>query len=211
VAVRPAAFWLADVPTGFFKERSPIVPEEILMKLRELAGALGCEVAGNAELEIAGVAPMEHAGPNELTFLANPKYAHKVKDTKAGAILISEPVRDLPITSVVSSNPYLDFARALEMFYRPPRPAPGIHPLASIAPSARIGEGASIGAFAVVGENVSIGRNAVLHPRHAWQRRRRRWRRFRFRAPTRRNALQDRAIGHHGDRGRRGNSVAIEH
>jgi len=134
------------------------------MKLRELAGALGCEVAGNAELEIAGVAPIEQAGPNELTFLANPKYAHKVKDTKAGAILISEPVRDLPITSVVSSNPYLDFARALDMFYRPPRPAPGIHPLASIAPSVRIGEGASIGAFAVVGENVSIGRNAVLHP-----------------------------------------------
>ena len=140
------------------------VTEESLMKLSELAGVLGCEVVGNGDLDVTGVAPMEHAGPNQLTFLANPKYAPKVKSTKAGAILISEPLRDLPITSVVSSNPYLDFARALEFFYRPPRPPAGIHPMASIAPTARIGEGASIGAFAVVGENVTIGRNAVLHP-----------------------------------------------
>ena len=41
---------------------------------------------------------------------------------------------------------------------------PGIHPVASVADSARIGENASIGAFAVVGENVVIGKNAVLHP-----------------------------------------------
>jgi UDP-3-O-[3-hydroxymyristoyl] glucosamine N-acyltransferase len=134
------------------------------MKLSELARRLGCTVVGDGELEITGIAQMEHAGPSELTFLANPKYAHKVKDTHAGAILIAEPVRDLPIASVVSSNPYLDFARALEMFYQPPRPRPGVHPLASVAPTAVVGEGASIGAFAVVGENVVIGRNAVLHP-----------------------------------------------
>jgi UDP-3-O-[3-hydroxymyristoyl] glucosamine N-acyltransferase len=134
------------------------------MKALELAAALGCELTGNGELEITGLAGMEHAGPNHLTFLANPKYAHKVKNTSAGAILISEPVREHPITSLVSSNPYLDFARALELFYQPPRPAPGIHPLASVAASARIGENASVGAFAVIGENVRIGRNAVIHP-----------------------------------------------
>jgi UDP-3-O-[3-hydroxymyristoyl] glucosamine N-acyltransferase len=65
---------------------------------------------------------------------------------------------------LISANPYLDFARALELFYRPPRPAAGIHATASIAPSARIGENASIGPYAVVGENATLGRNAVLHP-----------------------------------------------
>jgi UDP-3-O-[3-hydroxymyristoyl] glucosamine N-acyltransferase len=107
---------------------------------------------------------MEHAVPGQLTFLANPTYAPKVALTKASAILVSEPVRDLPIASVVSANPYLDFARALALFYQPPVPAPGIHALASIAATARIGANASIGPFAVVGERVSIGRNAVLHP-----------------------------------------------
>src|ERR1700724_3260514 len=135
------------------------------MLLRHLALQLGCELLGDGEIEIAGVAGMEHAVPGQLTFLANLTYAPKVKQTKASAILVSEPVRDLPIACLVSSNPYLDFARALALFYQPPRPAPGIHPLASVAASAHIGENASIGPFAVVGERVSIGRNPVLHPR----------------------------------------------
>jgi UDP-3-O-[3-hydroxymyristoyl] glucosamine N-acyltransferase len=134
------------------------------MKLREIAEALGCQLEGDGELEITGLAPIEQAGPSELTFLSNPKYAPKVKSTRAGAILVAEAVHGLPIASLVSSNPYLDFARALELFYQPPRPLPGISPLASLAPTAEIGEGASIGAFAVVGERVKIGRNAVLHP-----------------------------------------------
>ena len=107
---------------------------------------------------------MEQAGPGDLTFLANPKYAHKVKNTRAGAILVSEPLPFASPISVVSRNPYHDFARALALFYQPPHPAPGIHPLASVAPTATVGGNASIGAFAVIGENVSIGRNAVIHP-----------------------------------------------
>jgi UDP-3-O-[3-hydroxymyristoyl] glucosamine N-acyltransferase len=134
------------------------------MRLLDLASQLGCEVVGDGEIEITGVAGMDRATPGQLTFLANLTYAPKVKNTSASAILVSEPVRDLPIASVVSANPYLDFARALALFYQPPRPAPGIHPLASIAASASIGENASIGPFAVVGERVTIGRNAVLHP-----------------------------------------------
>jgi UDP-3-O-[3-hydroxymyristoyl] glucosamine N-acyltransferase len=133
------------------------------MKLRDIASALGCELVGDGGVEITGVAGMEHAAPGELTFLANPKYAPKVKHTRASAILAAEALHDLPIASLVSGNPYLDFARALELFYQPPKPKPGIHPLASVAASACIGEGASIGPFAVVGEKVKIGRGAVLY------------------------------------------------
>ena len=134
------------------------------MLLSELADRLGCVLIGEGTSEVSGVAGMEHAGPSELTFLANPKYAHKVKDTRAGAILLGEPMPTLLIPQLISSNPYLDFARALALFYQPPRPKPGIHPTASVADSARIGENASIGAFTVVGENAVIGKNAVLHP-----------------------------------------------
>src|SRR5512132_773637 len=133
------------------------------MKLHEIAAALECAVAGDGELEIEGVAGMERAGAHDLTFLANPKYAHKVKNTRAGAIIVPAKL-DLPIACLISRNPYLDFARALALFYQPPRPPLGIHPLAYVAPSASVGEGASIGPFAVVSERVRIGRNAVLHP-----------------------------------------------
>ena len=134
------------------------------MELREIANTLGCRLEGDGSLEITGVAGMEHATAGQLTFLANPKYAPKVKHTRASAILTTEPLAGLDIACLVSENPYLDFARALALFYSPPRPAPGIHPLAWIAPTAEVGENCSIGPFAVVGEHARIGRNAVLHP-----------------------------------------------
>jgi len=135
-----------------------------MMKLHEIAERLGCRLQGDPELEITGVAGMEHAGPGQLTFLANPKYAPKVKHTQASAILVSEALTGQSIACLVSDNPYLDFARALALFYQAPRPAPGIHPLAWVAATAQVGEGCSIGPFAVVGERVKLGRHAVLHP-----------------------------------------------
>jgi UDP-3-O-[3-hydroxymyristoyl] glucosamine N-acyltransferase len=107
---------------------------------------------------------MEHASPTQLTFLANPKYAPKVKHTQAAAILVSSRLEGIAPAQLISSNPYLDFSRALALFYQPPKLAPGIHPQAYVAPSAKIGENASIGAFAVVGENAVVGKNATLHP-----------------------------------------------
>jgi UDP-3-O-[3-hydroxymyristoyl] glucosamine N-acyltransferase len=134
------------------------------MKLNEIAARLGCAFRGDGEIEIRGVSGMEHAGPEHLTFLANPKYAHKVKDTRAGAIIVSEAAGAVQIPCLLSANPYLDFARALELFYQPPRPQPGIHPTAFVSPSATLGEGACLGAFVSIGERVKIGRNAVFHP-----------------------------------------------
>lgn len=134
------------------------------MTLSDLAAKLGCELRGEGSIKITGVAGMEHAAPSEITFLANPKYAPKVKHTAAAAILVKSFIDDIRPAQLISKNPYLDFARSLELFYQPPRPAPGIHPLASIATTAQIGPNASIGPFAFVGENVTIGRDAVLHP-----------------------------------------------
>lgn len=137
------------------------------MELRQIATALGCKVEG-AEgadlLEITGVAGMEQAGPHHLTFLANPKYVHKVKHSRAGAILAQQAIPGLPMATVLSENPYLDFARALGLFYQPPRPEPGIDSRAFVHETAQVGENASIAPFAYVGRHVRIGRNAVLHP-----------------------------------------------
>ena len=134
------------------------------MKLREIADRLGCRLAGDGDLEIGGVAGMEHASPGQLTFLANPKYGPKVKHTHASAILVEQEIPGVEIAFLISENPYLDFARALALYYQPPQPAPGVHPLAYVAPSAVVGENCSIAPFAVVGERVRLGRNAVLHP-----------------------------------------------
>jgi len=130
--------------------------------LGEIARQLSCTVEGDPQLEIRGVAGLEAAEPGHLTFLSNPKYSGLVAGTKASAIIAARPSGSL--ATLISPNPYLDFARTLALFYRPPHPAAGIHPSAYIAQSARLGEGASVGPFCAVGENVIIGRNAVLHP-----------------------------------------------
>jgi UDP-3-O-[3-hydroxymyristoyl] glucosamine N-acyltransferase len=132
--------------------------------LTRLAEFLGCELTGDAGVLITGVSTIEKAGPGELTFLANLKYAPKIKTSRASAIIAVEPLKDSAAATLVSANPYLDFARVLALFYQPPKPAPGIHPSASIATTAVIGPNPTIGAYAVVGERVTLGANAVLYP-----------------------------------------------
>ncbi len=106
------------------------------IRLGDLAARLGCKLHGDPELEITGIAGVERAGPTELTFLANPKYAPRVKDTRAGAILVKQPLDRTQPASLVSANPYHDFARALALFYQPPQPE-ARHPSASLGSGER--------------------------------------------------------------------------
>jgi UDP-3-O-[3-hydroxymyristoyl] glucosamine N-acyltransferase len=139
------------------------------MKLADVAQKLGCRLEGPPELEIRGVAGIEYAEAGQLTFLANRRYFPLLKTTRASVVLVEEGVTfereaSLPaLAALRSGNPYLAFAHAIELFYEPPRHAPGIHPTAIIAKSARIGEGAHIGPYCFVDEEAVIGRNAVLH------------------------------------------------
>jgi UDP-3-O-[3-hydroxymyristoyl] glucosamine N-acyltransferase len=130
----------------------------------QLSHLLGCQLSGPPDLEIHSLSTMEKAGPGELTFLANMKYAPKVKECRASAIVAAEPVKDFAGATLISTNPYHDFARALAHFYQPPKLPRGIHPLAYVAETAAIGPNPSIGPFAVVGERTTIGANVVLHP-----------------------------------------------
>lgn len=139
------------------------------MKLGEIAQRLACRLEGDAQVEIQGIAGIEFARHGEMTFVSNPRYRHALRTTRASAVLIAPDVLierepNLPPLAVLrSENPYLDFARAIELFYAPPRYAPGIHPTAVIAASARVGPGAHIGPYCFVDEGAEIGRNAVLH------------------------------------------------
>lgn len=133
------------------------------MKLSEIASALGARLDGN-DVEISGVAGIEEAGPGQVTFVANPKYAAAARTTRASAVIVSEDFPALRAATLRISNPYLAFARALEMFYRPPHYPPGTHPTAVIHSSAKIGRNASVGPHAVIYEDVEIGDNCVLLP-----------------------------------------------
>jgi len=132
--------------------------------LGELAEKLGCQLTGDPDIRVTGMSTLEKASSQEVSFLANLKYGPKLKSTKAAAVLAAEPLKNTNAATLVSSNPYHDFARALALFYQPPRPTEGIHPTAVIAKTAQVGPRSSIGAYAVIGENVRLGARAVIHP-----------------------------------------------
>lgn len=134
------------------------------MQSAELARLLQAELRGDPDLDITGVAGLEEAGPGQVTFVANPKYAALAKTTRASAILVTPDFPEVAATTLRLKNPYLAFARAVDLFYQPPVWPAGIHSTAVVHPSARVGANARISAYAVVSENVVIGDDAVLLP-----------------------------------------------
>ena len=133
------------------------------MKLSAIAAALDAQLdGGSPDTEIIGLNGIELAGPGELTFVANPKYSPVARTTRASAVIVA---RDFPAISAATlrvADPYLAFARALDLFHQPPQYAPGIHPTAVIHATAKIGAVAHVGPYVVIDENVEIGANAVL-------------------------------------------------
>ena len=133
------------------------------MKLSDIASTLGARLEnGSPDTEITGVAGIEGAGPGEITFVANPKYAAAARTTKAAAVIVGEEFAAIPSAMLRSKNPYLAFAQAIGLFHQPPKYAPGVHPTAAVHPSAKVGGNAHIGPYVVIGEEAEIGKDAVL-------------------------------------------------
>lgn len=140
--------------------------------LGELARRLNCPVEGDAAIEIRRVAGIEDAGPGDLTFLANPKYASKLATTRASAVILNgPPIRhrldadpSAAYAVIRSTSPYLTFARAAQVLAPVQTFAPGIHSLAHVAADAVVDSSATISAFAVIGSGARVGARTIVHP-----------------------------------------------
>ena len=134
------------------------------MKLSHIASVLNVRLENEStDTEITGLNGIEQAGPGELTFISNPKYAAAARSTKASAVLVAEDFTGISTARLLrAKDPYLSFARALELFHPGLRYEPGVHKSAVVHTTAKIGRNAHLGPYVVVGENVKIGDNAVL-------------------------------------------------
>jgi UDP-3-O-[3-hydroxymyristoyl] glucosamine N-acyltransferase len=134
------------------------------VRLVDLAERLGCRLDGDGSLEVGRVAALDDAGPGDVTFLANSKYAARLPNTRASAVIADDSATSAPCAILRTAQPYLAWAEAVSILSPPPRPAPGINPLASIAPSASLGDDVHVGAFAVIGAHVRLGARVVVEP-----------------------------------------------
>jgi len=143
--------------------------------LSSVALDLGAQFEGDPQFELRRFAPLESAGPEDAVFIAHERYLHALGGCKAGAVIVrpsEAPFAQGFRARVLSSDPYLFFARAAGLLARHARgqalAQTRIHPSAVIDPSAvigeavRIGAGAVVEAQAVVGEGCDIGAQVIL-------------------------------------------------
>lgn len=151
--------------------------------LAELVARFGGELLGDPAVRIRQVGTLENAQPDEISFLANPRYRGKLAAARAAAVILAPEHRDLAACArIVSDNPYAYFARVARFLNPESARAPGIDRGARVSPRARvaanariefgavveddaeIGEAAVIGAGCVIGERARIGRGSRLYP-----------------------------------------------
>ena len=134
---RPAAAARApgDLRRTHGRPGSVTVESRILrvLKLKDIADRLECRLDGDGEIDIRRVTGIEDAGPGDLTFFVNPKYAAELRATKASAVILGDNAEAAPCAMLRARQPYFAFARAVELFADPWRPAPGVHRLASVS------------------------------------------------------------------------------
>ena len=133
-------------------------------RLSAIAAALGLTVQGSGDPEITGVNTLESAGPDEISFLANPKYLPMLKSTRAGAVIVSPEHAGEVALALVSKTPYQDFGRVLSLFAVCQGSCTGVSDRAFVHPEARLGKNVTVYPLAFVGPRSIIGDGATLYP-----------------------------------------------
>ncbi|MDE2039064.1 MAG: UDP-3-O-(3-hydroxymyristoyl)glucosamine N-acyltransferase [Elusimicrobia bacterium] len=152
----------------------------------ELAALVGGKLLGDPAFPVRRVAGLSEAGPEDISFLGNSKYAQAAARSKAGCLLLPLSAAEAPAlcrNRILVEDPQFAFSQVLVLVESQRRRAPArldersaIHPLAKLGPGvsvgpfavvekdAGIGEGTEIGAQVYIGENVRVGRFCKLHP-----------------------------------------------
>jgi UDP-3-O-[3-hydroxymyristoyl] glucosamine N-acyltransferase len=133
------------------------------ISLAVLADLVGGCVSGDPSTSVFGIAPLDLAGPDQISFLANPKYKEKLADCRAAAV-IAHPSLSGSVTSplILVENPYLAFAKILTFFEVTPHVGQGVMAGAHVHPNAIVGENVTIAPGAVVSAKARIGKGTQL-------------------------------------------------
>jgi UDP-3-O-[3-hydroxymyristoyl] glucosamine N-acyltransferase len=134
------------------------------MKLADLSKIVKGTILGDPKLEITGAAGVTEASQGDITFIASPKFARYLQESKASCVIVKEPLGGLAVTQLVVSNPYYAFAKALELLFPGKTMEPGISPMAAVSPKASFGRDVTVLPFVYIADNAHIGDGAVLYP-----------------------------------------------
>ena len=148
--------------------------------LKKLAGFTKDKIIGKKNIIIKDISSIQNASSGSITFIDNKKYIEKLNSTKASACIISENVYSKYTSNggmsfLVSNNPYLSYAKILNIFYPDLK---SIHKEKNIQfvlskssqvsknvdlkNNVNIGDKTIINSFSSIGPNVYIGKNCFI-------------------------------------------------
>ena len=133
------------------------------IRLSEIAAQLGLKLQGD-DREVSGLNTLAAAGPDELSFLANPKYIDALRSTRAAAVILHPDFAAQIPCALLSEHPYQDFGRALALFDRDQGFFSGISELAFVHPDAVIGLRVTVAPFACIGPRAVIEDDTHIFP-----------------------------------------------
>lgn len=165
---------------------APVLPA-VDLTVAELAALAGGEAQGDASMRVAGAAGLSEAGPADVSFLGNPKYAEAAAASNAGCVFLprqgAEKLTTRTKNRILVDDPQYAFSLVLQHIEnKRPKAPPTLSPKAEIHFQAKMGpnvcvgpftviergaavaEGTTIGAQVFIGENVRIGRNCKIYP-----------------------------------------------
>ena len=149
----------ANSKSRFFRRSGP----HSLAVVAQAAGG----IARERHLILEGVAPLQTAGPNEVSFLDNRRYASALDQTLAGAVIVHPDMEARVPTATVpilTTDPYAGWARVAALFHPVPPVAPGIHPSAVVAEGSFVDVSAEVGPLSVIEAGARIGPRCRIGP-----------------------------------------------
>ena len=137
------------------------------LRLEQLIGALGGTLRGDPQQCIERLAPLESAGPQDLSFLSNPRYQQQLAASQAACVIVAPSMLDAALARgacIVADDPYLYFAHATQLWKQlhGHARAPGVHPSAVVDAAAVVHPSASIGPLCVIERGAHVGADTVL-------------------------------------------------
>ncbi len=132
--------------------------------LSRLAEIVGGEIRGPSTGLISGINSLREAGPEEISFLVNPRYAPELEKTRAAAIIVGPQAPETSKPVLITPNPYLAYAR-IAAYFAPPADHPeGVSSLARVGEDCQLGEGVTVYPFVYIGNRVTLAEGVCLYP-----------------------------------------------
>ncbi len=132
--------------------------------LKEISELIKGEVIGDGSIIITGANGIKEAAPGDITFLANPKYAHLLDTTAASAVITSKEIEKSDKPLIRTDNPSLAFAKVISLISPDNnRHFEGVHSTVVLGKNVKLGKNVALGPYVVIEDGANLGDNVIVY------------------------------------------------